>query len=62
MSSTRMPAAFLGHGNPMNALERNRYTDAWRRLGESVARPRTDQGGVPAAGLPAGLPTLDSNL
>ena len=35
-----LPAAFLGHGNPMNALERNRYTDAWRAFGASVARPR----------------------
>jgi 4,5-DOPA dioxygenase extradiol len=35
-----MPAAFLGHGNPMNALERNRYTDAWRAFGASVPRPR----------------------
>ncbi len=35
-----MPAAFLGHGSPMNALERNRYTEAWRRLGEAVPRPR----------------------
>lgn len=35
-----MPAAFLGHGSPMNALEHNRYTDAWRLLGETVPRPR----------------------
>jgi 4,5-DOPA dioxygenase extradiol len=35
-----MPAAFLGHGNPMNALEHNRYTEAWRVFGESVPRPR----------------------
>ncbi len=35
-----MPAAFVGHGSPMNALERNRYTDAWRALGRSVPRPR----------------------
>ena len=40
MSDRRMPAAFLGHGNPMNALERNRYTEAWRVFGESVPRPR----------------------
>lgn len=33
-------AAFLGHGSPMNALERNRYTDAWRAFGASVPRPR----------------------
>jgi 4,5-DOPA dioxygenase extradiol len=34
------PAAFFGHGNPMNALERNRYTEAWRAFGRSVPRPR----------------------
>lgn len=38
--SDRMPAAFLGHGSPMNTLERNRYTDAWRAFGASVPRPR----------------------
>ena len=36
----RMPAVFLGHGSPMNTLERNRYTDAWRALGASLPRPR----------------------
>ena len=35
-----MPAAFLGHGNPMNALWTNRYTEAWRAFGEAVPRPR----------------------
>jgi 4,5-DOPA dioxygenase extradiol len=35
-----MPAAFLGHGSPMNALENNGYTDAWRAFGRSVPRPR----------------------
>lgn len=35
-----MPAVFIGHGNPMNALERNRYTDAWRALGQSLPKPR----------------------
>jgi len=35
-----MPAAFFGHGNPMNALETNRYTAAWRAFGRSVPRPR----------------------
>lgn len=34
------PAAFIGHGSPMNALERNRYTDVWRAFGDSVAKPR----------------------
>ena len=35
-----MPAAFFGHGNPMNALEVNRYTAAWRAFGSAVPRPR----------------------
>src|SRR6185437_10621504 len=37
---TVMPAAFFGHGNPMNALEKNRYTEAWRAFGQAVPRPR----------------------
>jgi 4,5-DOPA dioxygenase extradiol len=37
---TAMPVAFLGHGSPMNALEQNRYTEAWRAFGASVKRPR----------------------
>lgn len=35
----RMPAVFFGHGSPMNALTRNRYTEAWRHIGASVPRP-----------------------
>jgi 4,5-DOPA dioxygenase extradiol len=38
--TTHMPAAFIGHGSPMNTLESNRYTEAWRAFGASVARPR----------------------
>lgn len=34
------PAAFLGHGNPMNTLEDNRYTRAWREFGLSCGTPR----------------------
>jgi 4,5-DOPA dioxygenase extradiol len=37
----RMPAVFFGHGNPMNALERNRYTEAWRAFGQSLPRKPT---------------------
>lgn len=35
-----LPAIFFGHGNPMNALQTNAYTGAWRRIGESLPRPR----------------------
>ena len=36
----RMPAAFVGHGSPMNTLEQNRFTEAWRALGEIVPTPK----------------------
>lgn len=39
-TGARMPAAFLGHGSPMNALDRNRYTRAWATFGASVPTPR----------------------
>jgi 4,5-DOPA dioxygenase extradiol len=40
MSDARMPAIFFGHGNPMNALERNAYTEGWARIGREMPRPR----------------------
>ncbi len=36
----RMPAIFFGHGNPMNALEENAYTKAWRAIGQTIPRPK----------------------
>lgn len=38
--STRMPAAFIGHGSPMNTLELNAFTQSWRDLGQALPRPR----------------------
>jgi 4,5-DOPA dioxygenase extradiol len=39
--SARLPAVFLGHGNPMNALRENSWTRAWAALGARLApRPR----------------------
>jgi 4,5-DOPA dioxygenase extradiol len=35
-----LPAIFFGHGNPMNAVSHNAYTDAWRAIGERTPRPR----------------------
>ena len=40
MVDQTMPAAFFGHGSPMNALELNRYTQAWRAFGAAISRPR----------------------
>jgi len=36
----RMPAIFFGHGNPLNALGNNRYTEGWRRIGRDLPEPR----------------------
>jgi 4,5-DOPA dioxygenase extradiol len=36
----RMPALFIGHGSPMNTLELNGYTEAWRAFGRNLPRPR----------------------
>jgi len=35
-----MPVLFVGHGSPMNTLERNGYTDAWRAFGQRLPRPK----------------------
>ncbi len=35
-----MPAVFFGHGNPMNALTRNQWSEAWAAVGVSLPRPR----------------------
>lgn len=35
-----MPAIFFGHGNPMNAVANNGYTEAWRRIGQEIPRPK----------------------
>lgn len=36
----RMPAIFFGHGNPLNALLRNQYTEAWSNIGNSLPGPK----------------------
>ncbi len=30
VNKTRMPVVFVGHGNPMNAIENNKHTLLWR--------------------------------
>jgi 4,5-DOPA dioxygenase extradiol len=38
--TTIIPAVFFGHGSPMNAIETNGYTQAWRRIGNELGKPR----------------------
>ena len=35
-----MPVLFVGHGNPMNAIEDNEFSRAWRELGLALPRPK----------------------
>src|SRR5512146_2769362 len=34
-----LPAIFFGHGNPMNAVLTNSYTEAWARIGQRTSKP-----------------------
>jgi 4,5-DOPA dioxygenase extradiol len=38
--SEKMPVMFIGHGNPMNAIEDNTYSKSWRQLGKTLPRPQ----------------------
>jgi len=35
-----MPLVFIGHGNPMNAIEDNQYSRSWSDLGQALPRPQ----------------------
>ena len=35
----QIPAVFIGHGNPMNAVEINPFTERWRELAAALPRP-----------------------
>jgi 4,5-DOPA dioxygenase extradiol len=35
-----MPATVFGHGNPMNAVERNTYSKGWATIGTTIPRPK----------------------
>jgi 4,5-DOPA dioxygenase extradiol len=35
-----MPVIFFGHGNPMNALQTNGWTESWVTIGNTMPRPK----------------------
>ncbi|NDE05706.1 MAG: 4,5-DOPA dioxygenase extradiol [Flavobacteriia bacterium] len=39
-NSQKMPVLFIGHGNPMYAIESNVYSHAWEKLGKSLPKPK----------------------
>lgn len=40
MNDATMPALFLAHGSPMNAIEDNPFSALWQRLGRELPRPK----------------------
>ncbi|MBS0590653.1 MAG: 4,5-DOPA dioxygenase extradiol [Proteobacteria bacterium] len=40
MNTTRMPALFIGHGSPMNAIEDNAFTRGWQELASRMPEPK----------------------
>jgi 4,5-DOPA dioxygenase extradiol len=36
-----MPVLFVGHGNPMNAIERNEFHECWVELGQKLPKPKS---------------------
>jgi 4,5-DOPA dioxygenase extradiol len=39
-SEAIMPVLFIGHGSPMNAIERNEYSSSWAELGKTIPTPK----------------------
>jgi 4,5-DOPA dioxygenase extradiol len=35
----RMPLLFVGHGNPMNAIEDNKFSNTWKEFGKTLPKP-----------------------
>lgn len=36
----KAPFLFIGHGNPMNAIERNEFRKTWEELGKKLPKPK----------------------
>src|SRR5690606_5655655 len=34
------PVLFIGHGSPMNGIEDNIYSQYWKKLGETLEKPK----------------------
>jgi 4,5-DOPA dioxygenase extradiol len=40
MKKIVMPAIFIGHGSPTNALESNKYTLSWQSIAQEIPKPK----------------------
>ena len=41
MGNLSMPVLFVGHGSPMNAIEDNEFSHAWRVVAQEIPQPET---------------------
>lgn len=39
-AQAKQPVLFLGHGNPMNAIEENEFVEGWRVTAQNLAEPK----------------------
>jgi hypothetical protein len=39
MINERIPAIFIGHGSPLNAIEENEFNRTWHHIGEIILAP-----------------------
>jgi 4,5-DOPA dioxygenase extradiol len=39
-SDVKMPALFIGHGSPLNAIENNEFSQAWAQVVKSLPKPK----------------------
>ena len=40
MNTNRMPVVFVGHGSPMNAIEKNEFSLTWQKMGQELPKPK----------------------
>jgi 4,5-DOPA dioxygenase extradiol len=40
ISTDRMPALFIGHGSPMNAIEENEFVEGFRNIEKTIPKPQ----------------------
>jgi len=34
-----MPDLFIGHGSPMNAIEKNEFSSGWKEIAQAIPKP-----------------------
>ncbi len=39
ITEDKMPVLFVGHGNPMNAIEENEFSKKWESMGKELSKP-----------------------